>query len=64
MPATSARIGFIQQEFRKVTVTSSNPQTRYGAMARETADPVETFFDSEADALTVATARQLSLIHI
>lgn len=58
MPATSSRIGFISQEVRKVTATSGNPFTRYGALARQTDDPVEAFFDSEADALTVATARQ------
>ena len=61
MPATAARIGFITQEFRTATATTANPTTRYGALARETDDPVETFFDAEADAVTVATARQALL---
>lgn len=58
MPATPARIGFIMQQYRKVTATTSAVQTRYGSLARETEDPVETLFDNVADAQTLATARQ------
>lgn len=58
MPAAAARIGFITQEWRKAVSTTSSTRTRYGALARETADPVETWFDDQADAQTAADARQ------
>lgn len=58
MPATPARIGFIQQDFRKVTVNSPDVETRFGKLARKSEDPVPTFFDSVTDAQTVATERQ------
>lgn len=58
MPATPARIGFITQEYRTVTATTAAAQTRYGNLARQSADPIPTFFDSETDAQTVANARQ------
>jgi hypothetical protein len=47
MPATPARIGFITQDYRVVT---SGPDTavqaKYGSMARNTDDPLPTFFDA------------------
>lgn len=58
MPATPARIGFILQEFRKVTVESPSVATKYGDQARDSDDPVETFFDSTSDALAMAQERQ------
>lgn len=61
MPAAPARIGFITQEFRKAVATTSTVQTRFGALGRETADPIETFFDSVSDAQIVANARQALL---
>jgi hypothetical protein len=61
MPATPARIGFITQQWRKSISTTTAVQTRYGALARETADPVETYFDSAANAQTIADARQALL---
>lgn len=61
MPASAARIGFITQEFRKVSSITSSVRTRYGAQARETADPMEAFFDSESDAQAFADARQALL---
>ena len=61
MPATPARIGFIQQEFRRVVSETAAIKTRFGDLARESEDPVETFFDSETDAQVIATARQALL---
>lgn len=61
MTATAARIGFITQEWRKAISTTSSVATRYGALARETDDPIETFFDSVTDAQAVANARQTLL---
>ncbi|WP_066112569.1 MULTISPECIES: hypothetical protein [unclassified Blastomonas] len=58
MPATPARIGFILQEFRKVTVESPGVVTKYGDAARTSDDPVETFFNTTADALAMAQERQ------
>lgn len=58
MPATPARIGFILQEFRKVTVETASVATKYGDQARDSDDPVETFFDSASDALAMAQERQ------
>lgn len=61
MPATPARIGFIQQEFRRAVSVTAAMRTRYGALARESEDPVPTYFDSEADAQVIADARQALL---
>ena len=61
MPATPARIGFIMQQYRKVTATTSAVQTRYGSLARESDDPLETYFDNVADAQAIATERQALL---
>ncbi len=58
MPATPSRIGFVQSEFRRVIANTSSVTTRHGALARESEDPIETFFDSEADAQVVANERQ------
>lgn len=58
MPATPARIGFVQQEFRRAISTTSSVQTKYGSLARQSDDPIETFFDNVSDAQTVANARQ------
>lgn len=58
MPATPARIGFIQEEFRRAIAETAEMRTRYGTLARESDDPVGTFFDHEADAQIIADARQ------
>lgn len=58
MPATPSRIGFVQSEFRRATSTTTAVKTRYGSMARQTVDPVVTYFDSATDAQIVADARQ------
>lgn len=61
MPATPARIGFVQEEFRRVVSTTAQAKTRHGNLARESADPIETWFDNVADAQTVADERQALL---
>lgn len=58
MSATAVRIAFVREEFRRVVAVSSNPTTRFGNLARESDDPLETFFDEVADAQTIVTARQ------
>lgn len=57
MPATPTRAAFVQAEFRRALATNNTPKTRYGDLARESEDPVETFFDSASDAQTIANAR-------
>lgn len=58
MPATPARIGFITEEFRRATSgPDSAVVTRYGALARDTKEPIETFFDSTTDAQVLADER-------
>ncbi len=58
MPATPARIGFIQAEFRKVVEKDATVQSRFGSLARDSEDPIPTWFNNEADALAVAQERQ------
>jgi hypothetical protein len=62
MPATPARIGFITQDYRVVT---SGPDTavqaKYGSMARNTDDPLPTFFDAVADTQAICDARHTLL---
>ncbi|MEA3044590.1 MAG: hypothetical protein QOH47_2428 [Sphingomonadales bacterium] len=58
MPATADRIGFIRQQFREVVASDDAIKTRYGEDARDTgAEPVETFFDSIADAQIMCDQR-------
>lgn len=58
MVATPDRIGLIIQQFR---IVKSGPDAavvaRYGNVARDVADPIETFFDSTADAQTMSDER-------
>jgi hypothetical protein len=58
MPATPSRIGFITQAFRVVT---AGPDTAvaalYGSAARDTAEPLESFFDDPADAQAMVDER-------
>jgi hypothetical protein len=61
VPATPSRIGFIIEEWRKVRIEDATVRTNYGKLARESDDPVETFFDSVADATTMANARMTLL---
>ena len=58
MPATPSRIGFITQEFRIATAGPvSAVETLYGNAARDTPEPLETFFDDVADADAMADER-------
>jgi len=61
MPATPERAAFIQEQFRRAVTETSSAKTRHGALARESEDPVETWFDSAADAQVIADARQALL---
>ena len=58
MPASAARIGFIIQATRNA-ISGPDPDVvaKYGDLARDTEEPVECFFDSVADATTVAQER-------
>ena len=58
MPATPSRIGFITQEFRIATAGPvSAVEALYGNAARDTEEPLETFFDDVADADAMADER-------
>lgn len=58
MPATPSRIGFVTQEFRIATIgPDSAVEALYGNAARDTPQPLETFFDETADAEAMAQER-------
>lgn len=58
MPATAARIGFITEEYRRaIAGPLPTVQTKYADLARDTVDPIETFFDSVDDAQILAEER-------
>jgi hypothetical protein len=61
MAATPDRIAFIREEFRRAVALSPTAAARHGNLARESDDPVETWFDDADDALTIATDRQALL---
>jgi hypothetical protein len=62
VPATPSRIGFITNQFRVVTAgPNASVAALYGSAARETTEPVESFFDDPADAQVMANER-LSLL--
>lgn len=64
MPATPSRIGFITREFRTATAgPNSAVDALHGNRARDTKEPIETFFDTEADAQAMATER-LTLLQV
>lgn len=64
MPATPARIGFITSQFRVVTAgPNTTVETLYGNAARDTVEPLETFFDDPADAQIMADER-LALLQV
>ena len=58
MVATAARASFIQAQFRRAIAESPEPLAQFGSLARQTEDPMPTYFDSTADAAVVATERQ------
>ena len=61
MPALPARISFIQAPFRRAVVEDSAVRARHGRLARESDDPVETFFHHVEDARGAAVERQALL---
>lgn len=62
MVATASRIGFVTQQYRTVVSSDAAVTTRYGELARDTGDePIESFFDSPADAQVVNDARLVLL---
>lgn len=64
MPATPSRIGFIINEFRVVTAgPNTTVESLYGDTARDTKEPLETFFDEPADAQDLANER-LALLQV
>lgn len=58
MPATASRIGFVLRAYRSAVSETPATAARHGNLARESADPIEAYFSSKADALTRATERQ------
>ena len=61
MAATSARIGFIMTDLRRAVAETASTKARYGDDARQSDDPIETYFDSTADAQIIADERQALL---
>lgn len=58
MPATASRIGFITQDVRNaIAGPDASVASKYGDLARDTKEPLECFFDSVADATTMAQER-------
>jgi hypothetical protein len=62
MPALASRIGFITQPQRVVTAgPDAAVETLYGNAARDTPEPIATFFDSVTDAQAMADERLVLL---
>lgn len=61
MVATPARIGFVIRAYRRATSESPDVAARHGTLARESADPLDTWFSSVADAQERADERQALL---
>lgn len=57
MPATPARIGFVLEPWRRAAAEDATALTRHGTLARESDDPVETFFHDVDDAQDAADER-------
>jgi hypothetical protein len=64
MPATPSRIGFVTNEFRLATAGPNTAvELLHGNEARDTEQPLETFFDAVADAQAMANER-LALLEV
>lgn len=62
MPATAARIAFITEQYRLATAgPDSNVVAKYGSLARDTEEPIPTFFDDILDVAAAVDARILLL---
>lgn len=57
MPATPSRIGFILNEYRRSVAQDDSVKATYGSLARESDDPVGTYFNDQADADIIAAER-------
>lgn len=58
MPATAAQAAFVRQQFRSVAVgPQATVDSLYGALARKTTGPIETFFEVEGDADAILAER-------
>jgi hypothetical protein len=55
--ATASRIGFITSEFRLATASEPDVVAKYGTAARDTPQPLESFFDDPAHAQVMAAER-------
>jgi ribosomal protein L18E len=58
MPATPARIGFVLEPYRRAVSETVQTKARHGNLARESADPIESWFANLADAQLRADQRQ------
>lgn len=62
MPATASRIGFIISAVRRATAGPDEAvEAKYGKLARDTKEPLETFFDHVEDAQILADERLVLL---
>lgn len=64
MPATDARAQFVRQEFRNAKPTggaNASIVAAYGNSARRTDEPIESFFETEADAVAMCDERMALL---
>ncbi|MGF7152598.1 hypothetical protein [Novosphingobium gossypii] len=58
MTATPARIGFVIEPYRRAVTETLAVTARHGNLARETADPLESYFATVLDAQERADQRQ------
>lgn len=61
MTATPTRIGFVIEPYRRAVSETPDAATRHGNLARESADPLETYFAALPDAQARADERQALL---
>lgn len=57
MPATPVRIGFILNEYRRSVGQDEDVKAKFGSLARQSEDPIPTYFTVEADGDTIAAER-------
>tara|TARA_R110002167_G_scaffold180026_1_gene380149 strand:- start:446 stop:823 length:378 start_codon:yes stop_codon:yes gene_type:complete len=58
MVATASRIGFVLEPVRRAVSETADTAAHHGNLARETADPLDTWFSTVADAQIRADERQ------
>lgn len=61
MVATTTRIGFVIEPYRRAVSETASAADRHGNLARETDDPLDTWFSTVADAQIRADERQALL---